>query len=641
MLRATQNGVRLLSRRRGRPPGHLACVAKLGHLSVSKVDLLQHSCGSETFVEQQQRGRSACTEPMDAFAASPLVQRELAIFRSSCECTRRIEHRRASLHKSLRRVIVFDLRFGWWGIGNSLIRWLNLLQCGLALNRASFLWMRDEQAPAHGNGSSIKQTRQLFDMGQYYSSVSGVSWQWSTRAEARVRAAHGPGAHPVMFKYHLSPDESFWLHRENASDHHAHHDGIHGTRREEKDGKLLAWLAMRREPWILVDLRPRWQTGFEPSRRFAGAMLSGQIGNGTEWGGGWDAVCGPRSGLGPVSDQLSKERWRTTGTNWSLRTRGGVSSAAWPSSALTSRISSRCEAFALLRPRRQLQKHIVPILKRMDDAQHVIGMHMRTGLADWQALAHRGAAAWEQAAAAAASSPLPFEKHWSLFEEMLRDCSHVMDAAVRGSDDTNELKRVRKGVAHPACFEWPANRAPTLHDGQKCGTMPVGIGLGIFRAPSNGTLSGAFGCARAFATRSLANSSSPWGVLVLGDSPGLITLAAMHPQLGPSRVIDTVAAGTLGHTAFDAACNRGACTARGTNVQDPSGAWTRAMTDFFVAGLCDGFVSVLFSSFVGAALQRSLICCSSGRRHFHAHSSPLGSNRDHPQLNATFLRVLM
>jgi hypothetical protein len=580
---------------------------------------------------------------MNAFAASPLVQRELAIFRSSCECTRRIEQQRASLHKSLRRVVVFDLRFGWWGIGNSLIRWLNLLQCGLALNRASFLWMHDEQAPAPGNSSSVKRTtRRFFDMGQYYSTVSGVSWQWTTREEARVRAAQGPGAHPVTFKYHASSGESFWLHRENASHQHAYRDGVHGTRDEEKDGKLLGWLALRREPWILVDLKPRWQTGLEPSRRYAGAMLSGQIGNGTEWGGGWDAVCGPRSLLGPVSDQLYKERWRATGTNWSLRTRRGVPSAVRPS-ALTSRVSSRCEAFALLRPRRQLQRHIIPILERMDRAQRVIGMHMRTGLADWQAIAHRSAAAWEQAAAAAASSPLPFEKHWRLFEEMLRDCSAVMDAAVlRGGDDTGELKRVRKGGAHPACFEWPANRAPTLLDGQKCGTTPAVTGLGMFRAPSNGTLAGAFGCARAFATRSLANSSSPWGMLVLGDSPGLITLAAMHPQLGPSRVIDTVAAGTLGHTAFDAACNRGDCTrARGANVHDPSGAWTRAMTDFFVAGLCDGFVSVLFSSFVGAALQRSLICCSSGRRHFHADSSPLGSNRDHPQRNATFLRVLM
>ena len=66
-----------------------------------------------------------------------------------------------------------------------------------------------------------------------------------------------------------------------------------------------------------------------------------------------------------------------------------------------------------------------------------------------------------------------------------------------------------------------------------------------------------------------------------------------------------------------------------------------ARPQLYLAGLCDGFVSTLFSSFVNAVLQRSLLCCQAGRRHFNAYSSALGSNRDHPMTNATFLRALL
>ena len=62
---------------------------------------------------------------------------------------------------------------------------------------------------------------------------------------------------------------------------------------------------------------------------------------------------------------------------------------------------------------------------------------------------------------------------------------------------------------------------------------------------------------------------------------------------------------------------------------------------YFMYSSDHGFVSILFSSFVGAALQRSLLCCGAGRKHFHAHSSPIGSDRDHAQQNSTVLRILM
>ena len=64
------------------------------------------------------------------------------------------------------------------------------------------------------------------------------------------------------------------------------------------------------------------------------------------------------------------------------------------------------------------------------------------------------------------------------------------------------------------------------------------------------------------------------------------------------------------------------------------------MIDYYIGGLTDGFVSSLFSSFVGAVLRRSLLCC--GRRmHFGAMYSQQYSHRDKPMRNVGFLRALM
>ena len=76
---------------------------------------------------------------------SPLLQRELALYRQHCACTQRVQQRARLLHERLDRVIVFDLRFRWWGLGNNLVRWLTLLRLGLATGRATFLWFSADE----------------------------------------------------------------------------------------------------------------------------------------------------------------------------------------------------------------------------------------------------------------------------------------------------------------------------------------------------------------------------------------------------------------------------------------------------------------------------------------------------------------
>ena len=127
---------------------------------------------------------------------------------------------------------------------------------------------------------------------------------------------------------------------------------------------------------------------------------------------------------------------------------------------------------------------------------------------------------------------------------------------------------------------------------------------------------------------------------MLGDAPGFASLVEALPGLS-GRVTHTNDAGVTGHTSFAATCAHGSrtsCLRRGT--VDPGGSWTRSMIDFYLGGLADGFVSVLFSSFVGAMLTRSLTCCST-RMHFGAMYTQQYSHRDRPMKNVAFLRAMM
>ena len=64
------------------------------------------------------------------------------------------------------------------------------------------------------------------------------------------------------------------------------------------------------------------------------------------------------------------------------------------------------------------------------------------------------------------------------------------------------------------------------------------------------------------------------------------------------------------------------------------------MIDYYTGGLTDAFVSAPFSSFVGAVLRRSLVCCRE-RYHFGAMYSQQRSHRDKPMRHVDFLRALM
>ena len=631
-------------------------------------------------------------------ASSALMLRELKLYRQSCACTRRVQARARLLHENLDRVIVFDLRFRWWGLGNNLNRWLTLLRLGLASGRAVFLWFSGGRSGSSGGSTAF------FDLGVYFR-ADGFDWRWDTRAEARVRLALNL-SEPTRL-YHKC------LRSGIACERHEMHElsngrGVRrvGTEEEERNGSLLQLLTLHPSRWLMVvPVRPGQMTAFQPSAKAASAVLSGQAGG--AWGAGWDisgreateqrtvsrARAEGTAGTQDASDESDGdgdgEAW--AGSCWnahnaSARARDATyRSGTFPSEvadamgatelgplsngrrvAIRNRQASKCEAFSFLRPRRKLQQMLAPVLRNLDalhaERGRVCGVHVRTGYPDWVALASlpNGSAtsAWRQAAAVEAGA-LTYSSQWKLLEGYLDECTAAP------SKDT------------VPCFSWRhpfPGRAPTAADVPRlCGARSADVN-GSLHLPGNRTLAAVVLCAtrlggvssgpnspagkptavgvhtsrntvRAFSASHHASHLPaargaghvrPSGLLVLGDAPGVVSLLREHPQL---QVVHTsLTGGALGHTQFDAAC--AADCARHT--PDPQGGWSRTVLDFYLGGLSDAFVSALDSTFLdGAVLQRSLSCCAAGSRMHLGAASNAATNRDRPMGHVGFLKVLM
>ena len=590
---------------------------------------------------------------------------------------------------------------------------------------------------------------------------------------------------------------------------------VNCTHEAEKDGFFVSWLASRTEPWIVLRLNE--QTALEPSAPAAGAVLSGawqsasyiQHAKGRSPPPFWQArlyqthACGAclatkggeraaRLGKGKggkeggalgggalsggddqicVTDAHGLAQWRPSGRPAIPQEAAAWVEAAAPWYARGLRVLRRyrrgprsfafataCETYAVLRPRRWLQRAMLPTLHKLSAAAGggpLIGVHLRSGFADWQwySSTHRqiessggaGAGAGggsssrrggggrggrgkgsgggassvrmranSEWAAALASAPLTYAQHWRAFESMMHDCTERADGpcflwrypysqkspglrdaalcasrsltahatAVRASrhqailpPSLSTLSRVAPLLSHAVASAAsrgasnasvpPPQRSPYSECVQ---VSPDGACMWSLPVPGNGTISAVLECAHRFA-RAVAplklpasggrggggrggggrgggrggggggHERDPWGLLVLGDAPGFGSLVHAHPALA-GRVVHTNDAGGVAHTTFTGSCppNSVECHARGT--VDPQNGWTRAMIDYYAGGLTDAFVSALFSSFPGAVLRRSLVCCKE-RMHFGAMYSQQRSHRDKPMRHVDFLRALM
>ena len=583
-----------------------------------------------------------------------------------------------------------------------------------------------------------------FDLGDYFVAV-GADYRWSRAAYRRVAAAMAARniSSPTLINYvclrHtwacMNPMLEIGPMMASTKDPGLLSGGfaqeperVNCTHEAEKDGFIVSFLASRTEPWLLLRLNE--QTAIEPSAPAAAAVLSGA------WPSTWQPsrpgatapfwihrtfathACGrclaepargghrvhqaPNADAPCVYDAVPKGNWRPTSRPSTAEAELAWSAAETPDFALgalrgmralrrlkkgarSNAFAGLCEGYSVLRPRRWLQRAMLPVLDKMLNASRggpLVGVHLRSGFADWQWYSGTGVSASARGArdrvrarsewgSAQAAGTMDYAEHWRTFESMLYDCKELNDTArpcfnwriphngkAAALSDAVICAKDRLGIISrsglAARYKRHGVQSPGAH--HECLPIVPGGCLSSLDYPGNGPLSSVIECSRRAAVglalsraQSLAkgrpaaaldaDAADSWGFLVLGDAPGFGSL--VHSLQGlAGRVVNTNDKGAVAHTTFTGSCppNSNACLPKGTI--DPNGGWTRAMIDFYTGGLVDGFISTLFSSFTGAVLRRTLICCQE-RFHFGAMYSQQRSHRDRPMRDVGFLRSLM
>ena len=508
------------------------------------------------------------------------------------------------------------------------------------------------------------------------------------------------------------------------------------THEDEKDGFMVSWLASRTEPWILLRLNE--QTALEPSGPAAAAVLSGA------WPAAASAAAAAASGsafwygrryathacgaclkqemLGRLRAKPGELAFRTVSASGECVVDSHPSRSGWrpgnrPTDpeqlrlylaaaqppfargmralrrlrrgARTFAFAGACEAYSVLRPRRWLQRAMLPQLRKLSAAMNggpLIGLHLRSGFADWQWYSSTHSPSREAKgrtsanthwSAALTAGPMDYAEHWRGFESMLHDCKedyalsnpdkpcfqwrsptigHSPELANAADCARNRLASQAKIPRLPAASSTRASPSRGLfalsadvggeHEHRTCLPVSPHVCMWSLPLPTNGTLASVIECAHRFARAlsrpeegALLREGDPWAVFTMGDAPGFMSLVHSLPALA-GRVVHTSDAGGIAHTTFSGSCPHGSSSCLRQGTVDPQGGWTRAMIDYYLGGLTDGFVSSLFSSFVGAVLRRSMTCCKE-RYHFGAMYSQQRSHRDKPMRHVDFLRALM
>lgn len=144
-----------------------------------------------------------------------------------------------------------------------------------------------------------------------------------------------------------------------------------------------------------------------------------------------------------------------------------------------------------------------------------------------------------------------------------------------------------------------------------------------------------------------AGVDARWRLIVLGDAPALHALLRAAPYLRGRAVTLAATDGSaddIGHTAFRPRCTRLRGRRRTLGGErctraDPLGTWTRSVADLYLGGLASAMVRLLFSSYPGAVMLRSVLV--DGRQtEFYADYHPRSAHRDVPPCNTTAFAVL-
>lgn len=548
------------------------------------------------------------------FNAARVVQRQTAVFDRECGCTKLILQRQAQLHASLERVTVLDgSHFRWEGLGNSGVRWMGLMRWALSTGRATYLRLTQgcagaerKQAHSPSSGRPIDATCHL-DPGDYFTGWGGVDWGWRAATERRVAEAMARrGEEELLLQYECVTRQAPGC-------------GVAALRFSNGSRVVL------REPDQMLHF---FRT---TPHRYIRLKLQQQE---------------------TLEHSYSKpESLRTVLPLTACPVEGGPS--------FTSReLVLKCETYGLMQPRPRLMRALLPALRRLEPYDALVGVHLRTGYADWQFRNSERSFARGVELREAADPKERLLQHWRRLDSFLRDCRQVSEGP---------------------CFNWESpgrGRAPTVDDALSCrvggqrvrGSQPT-FALRAEQAPQ-GALAALLTCAArlgqslvqslvsgksavstppggASAPASAAGGASSaamprWGLLVLSDSPALPSLAAHLPALqglGEGGVVTTHGLGRIGHSSFTKSCSGTA--GRCDYGKDPGGAWTRSMVDFYLAGVVDAFAKALFTSFIWATMRRNLLCCRPGAFvQWMAWYNLTRTHRDRPMLDREFMHAL-
>lgn len=600
-----------------------------------------------------------------AFWSSSVIRRQYAVWERECACTRAMHREYKQRHASLDRLIVLDgSTFRWEGLGNSGTRWMGLLRWGYATGRAVFLQISPLSHPVR------------LDPGEYFIGWNQVDWHWGAQRAAIRKRLTARGVRPVVLEYSCA--------------------------RRRAPGCAIARLRFPKNRSVLAELP-------EPF-----GLL--------EW---------MRSPASPPWIRLVLAQQDSLEHSYSrpeaLRTvtpltRCPVASAA---SFSTRERCLKCETFAFMQPRRKLVAALVPLLPRLEPYDAIVGVHLRTGYADWAfrnddtffpsrggAGKHGGRGGREAGGGGGGGASAPgaegagggatvwdMDTHWRKLDEYFQDCRTGQAGPVRvgllqphapACDPADPCSHIRvdrvglstarldsRGRRAPQCFNWHnphMGSPPTTSDALRCGHgwppperrgRRAQLWRSLAGAPE-GFLASMLLCAARLGqamtgddgpmpARLVASSAGPhavgsaeappprrrrtWGLLILSDSPAFPSLATRLPALR-GRAVNTAGAGAgqLGHSSFARSCSARTGCQRG---RDPNGAWTRSLVDFYLAGVADGFVKGLFTSFLYSTMRRDLLCCEGG-----AFVQWLGwynlsrSHRDLPMHDRAFLKAL-
>jgi len=550
------------------------------------------------------------TETNETFFSAALIQRQYRAFDADCGCTKAMhaEYRGRYVPAAPKTLVIDGTTFRWEGLGNSGTRWMGCLRWGFATGRAAYLQTGARDCTANPS------TPCRLDLGAYFTGYGGADWHWGTHA-ATVRKQHAArGEKALVLQY------GCFRRRAGAP-------GCDVARLRFRNGSslilaepgpLLEWFRTTDVPWIRLVLAQQDSLEASYSR--------------------------PESLRPPHAKQL-------------------VTCPVAGHAPFRSReLSLKCETFAFMQPRPKLMAALLPHLRALEPFQTIVGVHLRTGYADW---AYRNDDSYfgkEATSRAKMPTQLPLLEHWRRMDDYFRDC--------------------KRGQSGP-CFNWEAPRkghAPRHADAMECGGRLVrrepAYALGAPRGflsslllcavrtaqslsskktmaavgDGDGRRVGAAAAGHRGATGGVSVSGGvsggggdvsgggvSWGLLVLSDAPALPSLATHLPSLA-GRVVSTAGAGQLGHSSFDRSCSSKAGCSLGA---DPGGAWTRSLVDFYLAGAADGFVKGLFTSFLFSTMRRNLLCCRPGAFvQWMAWYNLSRSHRDLPMKDRDFMATL-